>query len=348
MGRWTDLAQAARSSGLQVIEVAGWTGRGKATVTGPGGIDCHHTATSDKAKGDMPSLALLVGGRSDLPGPLCNLGLSRTGVVYVVASGKANHAGKTDTTDSSNTRAIGIEAENDGVGPWTGEQYAAYAKLCAALAKWYRLPVTAVRGHKEIAVPRGRKTDPNFDMASFRTAVTAAMMTPGRDALTDAQAAALLGLLGGDARAFQSANGLTADGDIGPLTKAKLAVANLHLTAATPPTVFTGTIRPNVILHPGHAIQSPDGRTRLVMQTDGNLVAYRDGTAVWQPMTRGTYTVMQADGNFVLYAAGTPMWSSHTDHNPGAQLTVQNDGNIVIYDIHGKPLWNTRTQRKTT
>ena len=345
MGRWNDLAQAARSSGLQVIEVAGWTGRGKPTVSGPGGIDCHHTATSDKAKGDMPSLALLVGGRSDLPGPLCNLGLSRTGVVYVVASGKANHAGKTDTTDSSNTRAIGIEAENDGVGPWTGEQYAAYAKLCAALAKWYRLPVTAVRGHKEIAVPRGRKTDPNFDMASFRTAVTAAMMTPGRDALTDTQAAALLGLLGGDTKRFQSANGLTPDGDVGPLTKAKLAVANLGLTATPPALAAVGAIGQSTVLRPGQHVASRDGKTTLNMQTDGNLVVYRDGKAVWQCGTRGNHTAMQADGNLVLYAAGTPMWSSHTDHNPGAQLTVQTDGNVVIYDVHGKALWHTGTQR---
>jgi hypothetical protein len=42
----------------------------------------------------MPSLRLLIKRRSDCPGPLCNVGLARSGAVYVIAAGRANHAGK--------------------------------------------------------------------------------------------------------------------------------------------------------------------------------------------------------------------------------------------------------------
>jgi hypothetical protein len=47
---------------------------------------------------------------------------------------------------------------------------------------------------------------------------------------------------------------------------------------------------------------------------------------------------MQQDGNLVLISpTGTAVWASHTDGHPGAFLTQQNDGNVVIYDPSGAP-----------
>lgn len=169
-----DLPQAAAKSGLRVVLVPGWRARtrpGGMAAGAPNGIDVHHTATSSRAVGNYPTLGMIRSGRSDLEGPLAQLGLGRDGTVYVVAAGRANHAGKTDTVAASNGHAIGIEAEHPGVGPWPERQYKAYVALCAALADHYGLPTSRVRGHKEVAVPHGRKTDPNFDMAAFRRAV---------------------------------------------------------------------------------------------------------------------------------------------------------------------------------
>jgi hypothetical protein len=47
----------------------------------------------------------------------------------------------------------------------------------------------------------------------------------------------------------------------------------------------------------------------------------------------------------VVYdAAGIPRWASGDSWNhPGAWLAVQNDGNVVIYDTDGTPLWHTGT-----
>ena len=42
---------------------------------------------------------------------------------------------------------------------------------CKALATHYGVPLARILGHKEVAAPLGRKSDPNFDMASFRLAV---------------------------------------------------------------------------------------------------------------------------------------------------------------------------------
>lgn len=167
----TDLADACRKSGLTVVEVDGWRSRGHGGMAGVETIAVHHTATSLKASGDYPSLRIVRDGRSDLPGPLAHLGLGRSGTVYVIAAGLCYHAGATFNRGEGNAYAIGIEAEHDGLSPWPESLVDAYARLCTALADHYDLPVSDVKGHKEIATPRGRKSDPNFDMDAFRDRV---------------------------------------------------------------------------------------------------------------------------------------------------------------------------------
>jgi hypothetical protein len=178
----TNLADVVRSAGLKVVEVDGWKTRGRPASSGPFdpvGVLCHHTA-SNKASSDAAVIRLLVGGRSDLPGPLCQLGLARDGTVYVIAAGRANHAG---TARSSGTVAagdgnrlyIGIEAFNDGVGePWPEVQLNAYARLCAVLSvKITHNSVNTVRGHKETSVTG--KIDPTFNMDTHRARVAREM-----------------------------------------------------------------------------------------------------------------------------------------------------------------------------
>lgn len=172
-----DLATAARKSGLRVVEVAGWRSRtrpGGLTQGAPDGVVVHHTGTSAAAAGNYPTMAVIRQGHGELSGPLAQLGLGRDGTVYVISAGRCNHAGRTDKTGSSNGFAIGIEAEHPGSGLWPEVQYKAYVALCAALAEHYGIPTNMVRGHKEVAVPRGRKTDPTFDMDDFRRSVARA------------------------------------------------------------------------------------------------------------------------------------------------------------------------------
>lgn len=166
-----DLADACRKSGLPVVEVDGWRTRGHGELFAVNSVICHHTATSKAAAGNYPSLAIVRDGRSDLPGPLSQLGLGRDGTVYVIAAGVAYHAGLTFFPRQDNWHAIGIEAEHDGVSAWPPVQHSAYVRLVAALAEHYGVPLSNVQGHKEIAKPLGRKIDPNFDMTDFRARV---------------------------------------------------------------------------------------------------------------------------------------------------------------------------------
>jgi hypothetical protein len=113
---------------------------------------------------------------------LCNLYLSRSGEVYLIAAGIGYHAGNTLQSWQDNNSAIGIEAEATGVDAWPKPQYDAYARMCACLASYYRLPLDHVAGHKEICSPPGRKIDPNFDMNAFRSAVRSGGGVPAQAA----------------------------------------------------------------------------------------------------------------------------------------------------------------------
>lgn len=159
--RLTWLAEALRADGLPVVEVPGWQGRGKPFAGQPAVVVGHHTATSGAAKGDLPTLRILVDGRSDLPGPLCQLGLSRSGVFHVIADGRANHAGRgkwASVTDSA--RTVGIEAEHPGIGHWPAEQLDAFDRGVACLLRNLGQPASHYCGHREWALPAGRKVDP--------------------------------------------------------------------------------------------------------------------------------------------------------------------------------------------
>src|SRR5688572_30229760 len=90
-GALTWLPKVLEDAGLKVATVDGWELRGGEMGT-VRGVICHHTANPRRDL-NMPSLNILRDGRSDLPGPLSQLGLGRDGTYYVIAAGRCNHAG---------------------------------------------------------------------------------------------------------------------------------------------------------------------------------------------------------------------------------------------------------------
>lgn len=171
----TWLPAVLEAAGLKVAEVDGWAHRGRAEIGSVLGVIIHHTV--GPKLGNMPSLRTLINGRSDLPGPLCNLGLGRDGTWYVVAAGRANHAGvgSWKGVRTGNSNFIGIECENTGRAddqPWPVVQMDALRRGCAELLQHSNRDVPWCIGHKEFALPAGRKPDPLFDMVSFRREVS--------------------------------------------------------------------------------------------------------------------------------------------------------------------------------
>lgn len=193
--RLTWLADVLRGAGCTVVAHDGWQARGKELLE-VRGVVWHHTASGPNWTDDRVA-ALLIAGRPDLPGPLCQLGLDRAGRYHLIAAGKGNHNGYGEWGN----QAIGIEAFNDGKGePWPTAQVDAYVAGTAALCRRAGLTAARVKGHRE--TDPARKIDPaGLDMAEMRRRVADLLITPAQPtpptqgplmALTDAEQTELL------------------------------------------------------------------------------------------------------------------------------------------------------------
>lgn len=154
------LLDACALTGYPVIAESNWMTAGHGNFTSLEGVIGHHTA--GRATLEYPSRRVVRDGRSDLPGPLANLGLGRSGTIYVVAAGVAWHAGVSDWAGfvNLNKTFLGIEAEDDGTGSWTKEQLDCYPRLVAALLHYMKKDGSRYASHRSVANPFGRKPDP--------------------------------------------------------------------------------------------------------------------------------------------------------------------------------------------
>jgi len=94
----------------------------------------------------------------------------------------------------------------------------------------------------------------------------------------------------------------------------------------------------------GQCLISANGRYRFIMQHDGNVVIYDGGRAISAINTYGSnrYIIFQTDGDLVLYEgdwiyAG---WQSWSDRQGGTTLTLQDDGDLVMYRPNGTVVWS--------
>ncbi|MDB5100235.1 MAG: ampD [Cyanobacteria bacterium RYN_339] len=89
------------------------------------------------------------------------------------------HAGVSSFDGRANVNgfSIGIEMCNvgDGADPYTDDQYKALGQLVAYILTNYNIKWARVTGHKDVALPKGRKDDPslNFSYARFKQEVLA-------------------------------------------------------------------------------------------------------------------------------------------------------------------------------
>ena len=176
------LPPALIARGLTVELAPGWETRGSASFN-PKAAVCHWTA--GPTTGDRRSLLVCINGRRDLPGPLCNVFLTRSGVAVVVAAGRPNHAGQGGWRGvTGNSGAFGTEAENSGSGDWTDAQRWAFPRINAAYCDLGGFGAEMVCGHHEWALPQGRKIDiRDWPMPAMRDQVAAVLggRTPPRE-----------------------------------------------------------------------------------------------------------------------------------------------------------------------
>ena len=164
---------ALRAEGLTVVETDGWRthNRNHKGEWGPvHGVMIHHTAGHESG-----STSFMRNGNSDLPGPLCQGLIHKSGVVDMIGWGRANHAGggdpdvlaaviaekyplpKTDKHNGEpgavdgNPHFVGYECVNlgDGEDPWPPIQLEAIARAAAGVCRLYGWSVNSVIRHMD-------------------------------------------------------------------------------------------------------------------------------------------------------------------------------------------------------
>lgn len=177
----TSIAQRCRDAGLRVIEVAGWQRRGRPYDFRPRGSVNHHTAGG--ANGKTPSLNGVINGfAGSAPGPLANALQSRepdgNDIIYVVAAGVSNHAGRGGWRGlSGNSSVFGLEIEHVGTVPLPEGRQRIAARFHAAMAKG-RWGPEMVCQHREWNPANKIDAATRVDPGQFRTWVAEALRLP--------------------------------------------------------------------------------------------------------------------------------------------------------------------------
>ena len=177
MPRDTDILERLRHYGLKVVEIDGWRTRGNTAFSPRGSVD-HHTA--GPRRGNAPSLGICINGRSDLPGPLCHVLVARDLTCYLIAAGRANHAGPGGWKGlTGNSSVFGVERENVGTSaePWTTAQTKHAATVHKALMGGRS--ASLVCRHAEWAP--SRKIDTHSLSGNLLRTMVAATMPPQED-----------------------------------------------------------------------------------------------------------------------------------------------------------------------
>ncbi|XP_002962570.2 mannose-specific lectin [Selaginella moellendorffii] len=128
-----------------------------------------------------------------------------------------------------------------------------------------------------------------------------------------------------------------------------LATIALYCDAAGPPAPASDTLFTNKQLRSNEELRSNNSFFVFKVQSDCNMVLTRvsDSSVLWSSGTggkaAGCWVTMQGDGNLVLYSnQNNAVWMSKTARKEDLYtLMVQDDGNAVIYTASHVAIWST-------
>jgi outer membrane murein-binding lipoprotein Lpp len=175
--------------GVRYVKVAGWEDRGRPMSSGyfdPNASLTHHTGSTSSASNPAPSLRTVIEGRSDLSGPLCQVSTDFNGLTYIVAAGRANHAGTAKATmgnpaGDGNAMYVGNEVQTNGTQKMPQVQYDAVVLVAAAIADHFNQTsaskvglhaTTSLSGKWDLGAGTGQSGVP-YSITKFRADVAA-------------------------------------------------------------------------------------------------------------------------------------------------------------------------------
>jgi len=170
---------------LRVTYEPGWETRGNGLTANYEGALVHHTASASSLTNPNPTRNVLIYGRPDLTGPLCNETAPACTVdapwIHVIAANPANHAGASGgrsmgplpVTSLFNPRVRGLEIDYAGTVPMlAGQLYVGHLWARANADVVGGGDIQRVRAHFETSITGkwdiGYALGRSYDMAAFR------------------------------------------------------------------------------------------------------------------------------------------------------------------------------------
>jgi hypothetical protein len=182
VARCQEINRRLRAAGVTLHEAPGWQSRGNGQSSAYEGGLIHHTATAFSTA--LPGSGvgnLLINGRPDLRGPLCNYAGNADGSITVIAAHPANHAGASGgrsmgplpVTSLFNRRVLGLEIVYPGTSPMRGAQYHSALIWARAVAQVCgHGDMQRVRAHAETSITGkwdpGESPGRTINMTAFR------------------------------------------------------------------------------------------------------------------------------------------------------------------------------------
>jgi len=108
-------------------------------------------------------------------------------------------------------------------------------------------------------------------------------------------------------------------------------------------------LNPGDSIRPGEYLSSPNGRFIALNRADDSLFVVFDREAevgIWSTGVFGDpggRVVMRSDGQLIAYRNGDEIWQSNTN-SPGAVALMQNNGQLALYGVDVGAIWSNGKQ----
>jgi hypothetical protein len=193
----TECAAAWRSYGARVTFEPAWESRGNGYQGNYEGCLIHHTASPSSPVRPFPTRSVLINGRADLAGPLCNVAgpwcSPDAPWLHVIAAFPSNNAGASGgrsmgplpVTGLFNPRVLGLEIDYAGTVPMAPGQRLSALIFARGVTQVLGRSVEFCRAHAETSVTGkwdpGEAPGQTISMTAFRR--DAAALTPAEETL---------------------------------------------------------------------------------------------------------------------------------------------------------------------
>jgi hypothetical protein len=225
------------------------------------------------------------------------------------------------------------------------------APICATANEYETLTLSCPAGQRIIDVPFASYGMPDGQCGSF-------IPNGNCDAASSLQTVGAA-CIGKQSCAIDVGNGTFGTDPCAGVVK-RLYVQARCAEQPQPPTTC-GTLQPGEGLFRGQQLTSCNGTFEWKLSNDGDLTLYQRQpfmsgwmeTSFYGPYAVGSSLasrlIMQEDGNVVLYdMAGSPLWWSNTYGWLNSSLRLTDDGNLIVYSPGNQVLWEAFNVARVT